>query len=196
MYVTAQPAPQEGYADVHIANKIQMYASTISGGGLQYPQGAVLAEGERSLIHTIVTSTGTLAPSNNWAGVTNPGVISAADQGFWIDGNSDGDVGWGGFAESIRLYMARFIQRGTTSVSGTSIAVGGTVTVNVTFPEEFDIVPTVTASGSGFASGGGFMIIRSCDNITTTGFRLVVANIGNSAATFTNLPYQWIATSI
>lgn len=85
------------------------------------------------------------------------------------------------------------IQSGTVTVSGTAVATGGTATVNVTFPDEYATAPAVFAVGAGFASGGAYLGVRACDNVTATGFRLVVVNYGTAAATWTNFPFRWVA---
>ncbi|HWJ11828.1 MAG TPA: hypothetical protein VNS46_20775 [Nocardioides sp.] len=84
-------------------------------------------------------------------------------------------------------------QTGVVNLSGTAIASGGFVTAIVTFPTAFADPPAVTAVGAGFASGGAYLAVRAVDTVTATSCRVVVANYGDAAATFTNFPYRWIA---
>lgn len=85
-------------------------------------------------------------------------------------------------------------QVGVKNAAGTSIAAGATATVNITFPVAFTDPPrAVLAVVQGFASGGGGMVVRQVDAITTTGCRIVLLNTSTSAATFSGLPVAWSA---
>lgn len=77
--------------------------------------------------------------------------------------------------------------------SASGLGSGNAISINVLFPEAFEEIPTVWANLAGFVTGSGFARVRQCDNITLTGFRLAVSNLGPSAATFTDLPVRWWA---
>jgi hypothetical protein len=86
---------------------------------------------------------------------------------------------------------------GNDTISGTSVASGGTTTTTITFPVgRFTQPPIVTCTLSGFVTGSAFAIVRQVDTITTSTARAVVANFGPTAATFTALPFQWHAVQM
>lgn len=87
---------------------------------------------------------------------------------------------------------ARLPTGAVIQVSGTAVA-GGTIQVNVTFPTPFTSPPHVTAVVAGFVTGTGALVVRMCDNISTTGFRLTLLNSGTGSATATNMPVRWLA---
>lgn len=82
---------------------------------------------------------------------------------------------------------------GGTFVSMADVAVGGTAVSTIEFPVEFSVAPAAWAIKSGFVSGSSTSSITAVDNVTTTGCRIVVTNLGTAAATFSNLPIRWFA---
>ena len=87
---------------------------------------------------------------------------------------------------------------GQTTASGTNIAAGTSVTVNVTFPAgRFTVAPLVVGMLAGFVGGSSNLILRQIDTIDTNGCRLVVWNpAGQNTTTFTGLPITWHAVQM
>jgi hypothetical protein len=86
---------------------------------------------------------------------------------------------------------------GNDTISGTSVASGGTTTTTITFPVgRFTQPPIVTCTLSGFVTGSGFAVVRQVDTITTSTARAVIANLGTGTLTFTSLPFQWHAVQM
>lgn len=82
--------------------------------------------------------------------------------------------------------------RGDATISGAAIGVGGAAVATINFGTTLAAVPWgVRCWVSGFVSGAGSIQIRNVDTLTTTSFRVVVANLGTSAATWTDLPLKW-----
>ena len=95
-----------------------------------------------------------------------------------------------GYATTSQLTVR---QSGTVLMSMSAVASGGTQTATVTFPVAFASTPAAFAICSGFVSGSSFAVVKAVDSVTTTQLRIVLANLGSSAATFTDLPVRWIA---
>lgn len=87
---------------------------------------------------------------------------------------------------------ARVLQSGTARLSWTAASA---VTTNVTFPVPFPTIPRVTTN---LASGNGEVARWSTRaySITTTGFVAYMAAPAATNSTGTNVPLQWIATTL
>lgn len=80
-----------------------------------------------------------------------------------------------------------------------TISAGGATAVQVTFPPEagdFAEPPEVFSRIAGFVTDANRVFIRMVDQITTTGFRITLANEGGSQVTVTNLPIRYMAIRV
>ena len=89
----------------------------------------------------------------------------------------------------------RRTQTGTVPVSAT-IAANSSTTVSVSFGATLPYVPTYCdAVMSTFAAGAGAVIVRQCDSITASGFRIVLYNTSAATVTFSGAVYSWVAVA-
>lgn len=75
----------------------------------------------------------------------------------------------------------------------TNIPQGGTATGVVDFEVDFPVLPACWAIRAGFVSGGSLTMVSMVDNVTTTGCRVTITNMGPTDATFTDMPVRWFA---
>lgn len=86
---------------------------------------------------------------------------------------------------------------GTLLFFMTAIPPGTVVFGDATFPVgAFSSAPAAWAIKSGFVTGSTQVVVSACDQVTASGCRVVLINIGPSNATFTDLPIRWFAHGI
>lgn len=100
-------APQENAAGTHVANRIEVFLAT-SSGGTKNSQGVFPAGTKASPFLDVDTGSGGAPGSNNWATVSPPAELFT----------HDGDIGTGTYAASARTYALAGLDADLTTIAG------------------------------------------------------------------------------
>lgn len=170
-----------------------------------YPSGTAVLLGS-----TFVGQSGPSSPSRpaeastTYYGWVRVASLTPSYTGSWISGGSVVTGASGGqgdlvdrisaFAAQVGQDMSDHLPRiGTGTVSASTLAAGGLVSVNVSYGFTMPSTPrAVVPIVTGFVSGSSSTVLKTVSALTTTDFNVILLNTGDVAATFTGMPIVFL----